>query len=122
MARMEASRCFSDDPVNYAVSGIKPVEMNSWFEVIHTEGRTFVANSLADIAKVFPDHELIGSLGCGSVVNLPIVLESHLVATLNILHEEQYYTDARVRVIEQQLLLPSMAAWLVHSRLSTASP
>jgi hypothetical protein len=64
--------------------------MNSWFEVVHLRREMFVANTLAEIAQVFPDHQLIGSLGCGSVVNLPIVLGDQLVATMNILNREHH--------------------------------
>jgi hypothetical protein len=116
MNAMLASRSYTSDPVSYPVSGTKPVQMNSWFEVVHTQRRTFVANTLVEIAQVFPDHELIGSLGCGSVVNLPIVVGGELVATVNMLEREHYYTDEHVRLIEKQFGLPSMAAWLVYDR------
>ena len=35
----------------------------------------FLANTIEAIAEVFPDHELIKSLGCASVVNVPIVFD-----------------------------------------------
>ena len=96
MDQMLARRVYTSDPENYPCSGTKPVEMNSWFEVVHTRREMFVANTLAEIAKVFPDHELIGSLGCGSVVNLPIVLGGQLVATMNVLDREHHYSSERV--------------------------
>jgi hypothetical protein len=114
MNTMMASRAFTSDAVSYPVSGTKPVEMNAWFDVVHTQRRTFVASTLAEIAQVFPDHALIGSLGCGSVVNLPVVIGGALVASVNLLHQAHYYTQERVSIIEQGLILPAMAAWLVH--------
>ena len=117
MNDMLANRAFSSDNEKYPVSGTKPIEMNSWFDVIHTQGKTFTANTLIEISTVFPDHELIGSLGCGSVVNLPVVFSGELVATINLLHEENYYSSERVCVIEEHLPLPSLAAWLIHDRL-----
>ena len=63
MGKMLARRAYTSDPANYPCSGTKPVEMNSWFEVVHTRREMFVANTLAEIAQVFPDHALIGSLG-----------------------------------------------------------
>ncbi len=86
--------------------------MNVWFDVVHGKQEKFVANTLEDIATVFPDHELIGSLGCGSVVNLPVILGGKLVATVNMLDAEHHYTPERVARVEQVLLLPSMAAVL----------
>ncbi|MFV2051297.1 GAF domain-containing protein [Aliiroseovarius sp. YM-037] len=105
-----ARRAYTNDPVNYPTSGTKPVEMDSWFEVVHDRHETFVANTLAEIDAVFPDAELIGQLGCGSVVNLPIIEDGQLVATMNILHEEQYYTPARVAVVKEVLTAPAKRA------------
>ncbi|QDY70632.1 GAF domain-containing protein [Qingshengfaniella alkalisoli] len=109
MSAMLASRTYSDDPVNYPTSGTKAIEMNAWFDIVHGKGETFVANTLADIDKVFPDAELIGKLGCGSVINLPVHIRGEMVATVNILHEEQFYTPQRVRIAEDQLRLPAIA-------------
>ena len=118
MGKMLARRAYTSDPANYPSSGTKPVEMNSWFEVVHTRREMFVANTLAEIALVFPDHALIGALGCGSVVNLPIVLGGDLVATMNILDREHHYTPARCRTVEADLALPAKAAFLVSERLT----
>lgn len=117
MDRMLARRAYSSDPENYPCSGTKPVEMNSWFEVVHTRREMFVANTLAEIAKVFPDHALIGSLGCGSVVNLPIELGGQLAATMNILDREHHYTPERTSAVRAELSLPAKAALLASERL-----
>ncbi len=113
MAAGVARRNYSSDPVSYPTSGTKPVQHNSWFEIVHGQGECFVANTLAEIAEVFPDHVVIGGLGCGSVVNLPIVLGGSLVATMNILHEEHYYTEARVDLVREALSLPCLATMAV---------
>lgn len=112
MDAMLASRSYTSDPVSYPTSGTKPVEMSFWFDIVHGKQASFVANTLEGIAEVFPDHELIGSLGCGSVINLPVILGGKLVATVNMLEVEHHYTPERVARVEQQLLLPSMAALL----------
>ena len=112
MDAMLAHRSYTSDAENYPTSGTKPVEMHRWFDIVHGKQQSFVANTLADIATVFPDHELIGSMGCGSVVNLPVILGGKLVATVNMLHAENHYTAKRVALVEQKLLLPSMAVVL----------
>lgn len=112
MQHMLARRSYTSDERNYAVSGTKPVEMNSWFEVVHAQKRSFVANTPEEMAAVFPDHELIASLGCGSVVNLPVFLQGHLVATVNMLDKAHHYTPERVALLEQRLRLPATAAVL----------
>ena len=65
---MVARRACSSDPAAYPTSGEKPVEMNPWFETVGGRGEIFVANTIEDIAEVFPDAALIASLGCASVV------------------------------------------------------
>jgi len=113
MDAMLASRAYSSDAVSYPTSGTKPIEMNIWFDIVHGKQQSFVANTLEQIASVFPDHELIGSLGCGSVINLPVILGGKLVATVNMLDAEHHYTPERVDRVEQQLCLPALAAVLV---------
>ena len=105
-----ACRAYSSDPISYPATGTKPIEMNAWFEVVYGRQEMFVANSLAEIAKVFPDHELIGSLGCGSVVNLPVLRAGQLVATVNLLEAEGHYSPDRVERISAELTLPAMAS------------
>lgn len=110
MQAMQARRAYTDDPENYPTSGTKEITLNSWFEQVHGRRQSFVANTLEEIDAVFPDAELIGRLGCGSVINLPVILGGEMVATVNILHEAGYYTPARVAQAEALLRLPAMAA------------
>ncbi len=105
-----ARRAYSSHPMDYPVSGTKPIERNAWFDIVHGEKRTFVANRIAEIAMVFPDHQKIWAMGCGSVVNLPVVLDGELAATINLLHEEHYYNDARVAAMVRYLAQPAALA------------
>ncbi len=106
-----ANRSFTSDPKSYPVSGSKPIVRNRWFNTIFEDKRTFVANTIAEIVEVFPDHELIWSLGCGSVVNLPVFIGAAPVGTLNVLHEEHYYSAERVARIETVLAEPTRKAF-----------
>ena len=122
MGAMLARRAYTDDPVHDPTSGTKPIERNAWFDIVHGRRKTFVANTLADIARVFPDAELIGRLGCGSVVNLPVVLGGELVATVNILEAEGHYTPDRVELIHAALALPALATLAVVRGLAAPAP
>ena len=117
-----ARRAYTSDPASYPATGTKPVRHDAWFEVVHGRHETFVANTLADIARVFPDHDLIGALGCASVVNLPVLRAGALVATVNLLDVEGHYTPERVERIEAGLTLPSMAVLLTVAALGRAAP
>jgi hypothetical protein len=111
-----ARRAYTSDAANYPTSGTKPIRYDSWFDIVHKDKSYFVANSIADIAKVFPDYELIDSLGCQSVVNMPVVLGGVLVGTVNMLDVADYYTPERVETIRQVLAIPAKLAALVAQR------
>jgi hypothetical protein len=111
-----ARRAFTSDPVAYPASGVKPIRPDAWFALISEQRQPFVANSIEDIAAVFPDHELIASLGCGSVVNLPVFVGNSLMGTINILHEEGYYTPERVSRFVAHANLPAKLAMLAAGR------
>ena len=113
-----ARRSFTSDPSAYPVSGTKPIQFDDWFDIVHRQHRLFVANTIADIAKVFPDHQKIWSLGCGSVVNVPIVVNANLVATVNILDVEHHYTPERVELIQSYLVQPALETYLRVEQLS----
>jgi len=118
MAAMLARRAYTSHPVDYPASGTKPIEMNDWFEVVHGRHESFVANRLEEIDRVFPDAALIGSLGCGAVMNLPVILGGELAATINMLDATGHFTPDRAALAEAELTLPSMAALLVENRLA----
>ena len=111
LAKEVARRAYSSDVEAYPVSGTKPITHDQWFDIVSRQQRSFVANTIADIASVFPDHEKIWSLGCGSVVNLPLILDGKLVATINILDAEHHYTPTCVAIIETELARPSLMAY-----------
>lgn len=72
-ARME--RVYSSHPVEYPVGGAKDVATQvaaDWIAVSRDSGQTFFGPGPADLDRIFGDAELIRSLGCGSIVNIPV--------------------------------------------------
>jgi hypothetical protein len=108
-------RVHSSHPAEYPVSGLKPLPAGLWSRTVIEERRTFVANSIEAIAEVFPDHELIRSLGCGSVVNLPAICADAVIGAVNLLDISDYYTPDRVARIER--LAPFAVTALLVARL-----
>lgn len=108
-----ARRTHSNMPDAYPVSGEKPMQDNMWMDTVQRRGETFVANNIEDIAVVFPDHELIRSLGCESCLNLPVSIGGEVVGTLNCLHEAGHYTEARVAAAETLKLAGAVAFLLI---------
>ena len=112
MAADVARRAYTSDPANYPASGTKPINYGPWFDIVHKQRQYFVANTIADIAKVFFDHELINSLGCQSVVNVPIIIKDELVGCMNLLDVAGHYTQERLQTIREVLSVPAKLAVL----------
>ncbi|MCE8544478.1 GAF domain-containing protein [Ruegeria pomeroyi] len=118
----QALRVYSNMPQSDPVSGRKPVTRDGWFRQVIEEQRSFVANTAAEIAAVFPDQPLIARLGCDAVVNLPIVLGGRTVATVNLLDRAHSYPAETLTRIEDTLLLPAMSALAVYTVLARSAP
>ncbi|SFJ02351.1 GAF domain-containing protein [Jannaschia pohangensis] len=113
-----AQRAFSNRADVYHVSGTKPIVRNAWFDTICGQRQTFVANTLDEIAAVFPDFELIASLGCGSVMNLPVFEDETLLATVNLLDVEGHFTPSRIRMVHDVLATPALSAMQAARKMS----
>lgn len=109
----EAGRIYSNMPEAYPVSGTKPANETDWTRQVIGEKRTFVANDIESIAAVFDDHALIKSLGCESVINVPIIVGGKVLGTINCLHEAGFYTKERVEAAEA-LKLPGAVCLLLN--------
>jgi hypothetical protein len=114
LAAGNSRRIHTNMPDVYPVSGLKEITPNAWTRIVLDGRKSFVANTLAEIRTVFPDHELIGSLGCGSVINMPVFLAGRFMGTVNVLHEPGYYTPKRVAGL-QGLQPAAMLAFGCHA-------
>ena len=106
----EAERVYSNQPDAYPVLGRKPLgAMTDWGRHVIEGRRPYLGHTAADIRWAFFDHELIASLGCGSVLNLLVMHDGRLLGTVNMLHEEGYYREADLDAGAPfaQLLAPS---------------
>ena len=111
-----ARRSYTNMPEAYPATGEKPMREDAWSAQVQERHETFVANTIEEIAAVFPDHELIKSLGCESCLNLPIVVAGQVIGTLNCLHEAGHYTAERVAASEN-LKQPGALALLAVSAI-----
>ncbi len=111
-----AQRIYSNMPDAYPVLGTKEVSDGLWTGRVLDRQETFVANTIEGIAEVFDDHELIQSLGCESVINVPVIVAGRILGTLNCLDVAGHYTPERVAMSEQ-LKLPGAACFLAHAAL-----
>ena len=89
----ESERRHTSHPGAYPVGGRKPVTPSAWTRRLFQERQPFIGYTAADIREVFFDHELIASLGCASVLNLPVAWAGRTIGTINLLHEERWYHE-----------------------------
>lgn len=94
------ARVYTSHPVEYPVSGTKPMERDGWYDTTIAGRRTFVANTPPEFATYFFDHALIVSLGLGSCINVPVVDGDRVLGTVNILAEAGHFTPERLAAYE----------------------
>lgn len=103
-------RIYTSNPDAYPVGGTKPMTSSPWGDRVVKQGEVYIGCDREDIKNAFFDYELIWSLGCESVINVPIRWRGQTVGTLNLLHQAGYYGDTHVEPVRlmAQLLLPAV--------------
>jgi hypothetical protein len=117
MAKMQGLRIYSGNEAAYPTGGWKDVKPGLWVETVLDGKRPFSALTIEEIAVVFPDFELIRSLGCESAMNLPVVVAGRVIGTVNLLHEKGYYSEARVAAAVRELLPFATIAFLTAGEM-----
>jgi hypothetical protein len=105
-------RVYSSDEAAYPLLGTKPITFDETYRRMTEERFVYVANSVAAMRGDFPDLDLIVALGCGSAVNMPAVAGGEMLGSVNLLHEEGWYTPERVAAA-QTLIAPAIACFLI---------
>jgi hypothetical protein len=86
-------RVYTSNPASYPVGGTKPMSTSAWGDRVLKGGEVYIGRTREDIKTAFFDYELIWSLGCESVINVPIRWRGETLGTFNLLHEANYYTE-----------------------------
>lgn len=98
----EMERIHSSHPVEYPIGGRKDVGRDvaqDWLEASLVHQVPFFGRSVADVQRIFKDADLIATLGCGTIINAPILADGKTVATLNVLDAEGAYGDDDVDAV-----------------------
>ena len=96
----ESERRYTNQPGAYPVGGRKPVTASAWTARLFVERLPYIGKNALDIREVFFDHELILSLGCASVLNVPVAWDGRTLGTINLLHEAGWYDEGDVPVAQ----------------------
>lgn len=111
-AARESERVYTNMREAYPVGGRKPITDSPWMRQVMQQGLPYIGRNADDLRDVFYDHELIVSLGCRSVLNVPLRWRGETLGTLNMLHEENWYGTAHIELarVFAQLAVPAVMA------------
>jgi GAF domain-containing protein len=99
--RRALRRVHSSHPAEYPVGGEKTVEVAAgWLARCITAQQPYFGPDRAAVREIFADHDLIESLGCGSIINVPVIAGGRTLGVLNILDAEGAYDENSVHVAE----------------------
>ncbi|WOH18004.1 GAF domain-containing protein [Paenarthrobacter sp. GOM3] len=96
--RSSLKRLFTSHPAEYPVGGEKTVEISpGWLGTVIEDKKPFLAADLEALKEVFADSGLIQQLGCGAVINVPVLdPASNVMGVLALLDAEGKYTQQSV--------------------------
>ncbi|MFM0510295.1 GAF domain-containing protein [Paraburkholderia sp. RL17-373-BIF-A] len=78
------------------VGGLKRVTQSRWSDQVLRRGEIFVGSSREDIKAVFSEYEVLWSIGCESVLNIPVRKSGVTLGTMNLLGEAGLYDHADI--------------------------
>ena len=109
-ALKQTERFYTNQPQAYPIGGRKPITDRPWMRRVIWGGEPYIGRTRADIAEHFFDHELIHSLGCDSILNMPVRWRGETLGTLNLCHRERHYDDSHLPHVKliAQLALPAL--------------
>lgn len=115
-------RCYTSNPESYPASGWIKLNDNNWFDQVIRKRKTYVANDLDQIKRDFADADLIASLGCGSIVNLPLIQDGRIIATVNLLNTAGFFNNQRLEDAHRFLLPLARMAYFASIGLDQQEP
>lgn len=92
-------RVYSTHPHEYPVGGTKALagDMSPiWEKTVLEDQQPFLGVDKEAVRACFSDSALIESLGCGSIVNVPVVSHGQTVGSMNLLAPEGSYDEESV--------------------------
>ena len=95
--RSALRRLFTSHPAEYPLGAEKTVEISrGWLGTVIEDKEPFIAADLEALREVFADSGLIQNLGCGGVINVPVLDAGRVVGVLAALDVEGRYTQQSV--------------------------
>lgn len=90
----ETERFYSSNLQAYPIAGRKDVQPTGWTEKLLINQECYIGYDAEDIKEFFFDYELIHSLGCDAILNVPVVYDGVTLGTINLVHEAGWYEES----------------------------
>jgi len=91
--RHEVERVYTNMPDIYPLGGRKKKQGTAWAKQILEDLKPFRAEDAQGIRAAFDDHAVMAGMGLGSILNIPIAYDGICVGTMNLTHQEGWYTS-----------------------------
>lgn len=89
-------RVHTNQPDAFPLSGRKRLDASPWGAHVIEGGDIWLGRDAEDMKRMFPDHETIARIGCGSCINIPVLHKGATIGSLNILDAPNAYSDDHV--------------------------
>ena len=93
-------RIYTSNPREYPLQGKKDVIRNFWQVQVLEKGIVYIGYNSQDIKNSFSDFDLIKKLGCSSVLIIPVKSGDNIKGSVNLLHEESWYSNNHVKIAQ----------------------
>ena len=102
-------RVYTSKPREYPLQGKKDVIRNFWQVQVLEKGIVYIGYNSQDIKNSFSDFDLIKKLGCSSVLIIPVKSGDNIKGSVNLLHEESWYSNNHVKIAQSLVSVISEA-------------
>jgi len=102
-------RIYTSNPREYPLQGKKDVIRNFWQVQVLEKGIAYIGYNFQDIKTSFSDFDLIKKLGCSSVLIIPVKSGDNIKGSVNLLHEESWYSNNHVEIAQSLVSVISEA-------------
>lgn len=117
----EISRVASTHPDVYDVGGRKYLDPTHtsplWLTQVIEQQRPFVGETRTEVREFFVDWETIESLGCGAIINTPVLHGTETIGSINFLGPEGSLDETSVATALE--ITAGVTAAVVAARLAT---
>lgn len=117
----KCQRAFTSMAGDFPPDTERDIGWTDWSRLVLLGQQTYVANDYQGLSWAFSNADDIRSVGCESVLNLPVIAAGKVIGTVNLLHEAGYYTPARVTAASA-LIMPALSCFLLQRDLSRTNP